>query len=530
MEVTRIADAGCRRFAVTVNFSKKYLPFLLRWYPMFWRLPQNCLAPSIRLHPVRYAWNAHLFPSLQLPCCWEEHSSGCRQSQASSFSDTRPPRTSSTSAAILFPNDSYLSDFLHPKSSFLESWTENPVLFLWIHAFSLGRVSIDTSPRERWPSVDHCMQSSIFSLALGLPFGCSSARGGVSKLSFTRREMLLTRFLFEEPDQHVFVSEQSRDSHFEQHLESTSTAMDLSCSDYSCWRYKSSKISLWLLVHWDDGCRSSIRPSKFHWCPRQIRPCRWSRSSMRPPFPWEDIVLFVQILLLKSPLLISWSPLAILEWRTSKFVSSVATVTHVFDVFSSAVDFAYSISSIEASVGHLAPEDTFLLNFLSQIRKFPKIQLGFEFEFFSILSLGSEFVHQSFELLHMNVKTFRCCLEITRTCSSERSVKMDKQAVTRCCRLGSTPSSKVTSSAAIPPLPVAADCLKLTERNFAPLSEELSFLLHVVIEDFCPSPSVLAFEWIRRGSGRPFVSDHCTSLLVQVCLVWNYISLLANIA
>ena len=43
-------------------------------------------------------------------------------------------------------------------------------------------------------------------------------------------------------------------------------------------------------------CRPPIGPSKFHWGPRQIRPCRWPsrshRSSMRPDFTWDSVFSF----------------------------------------------------------------------------------------------------------------------------------------------------------------------------------------------------------------------------------------------
>ena len=43
-------------------------------------------------------------------------------------------------------------------------------------------------------------------------------------------------------------------------------------------------------------CRPPIGPSKFHWGPRQIRPCRWPsrshRSSMRPDFTWDRVFSF----------------------------------------------------------------------------------------------------------------------------------------------------------------------------------------------------------------------------------------------
>ena len=47
----------------------------------------------------------------------------------------------------------------------------------------------------------HC----FFSFSLVPTLGCSSARGGHFKLSFTRREMLLAKFLFPVSDHPFFV-------------------------------------------------------------------------------------------------------------------------------------------------------------------------------------------------------------------------------------------------------------------------------------------------------------------------------------
>ena len=89
--------------------------------------------------------------------------------------------------------------------------------------------------------------------------------------------------------------------------------------------------------------------------------------------------------------------------RTSKFVCNFSPVI-VCDIFSSAMDFADSISGFQivASVGRLAPEDTFsLLALVRQIRNFRnsarfRTQVVHLFNLF----LGSGIFDQSFWLLH----------------------------------------------------------------------------------------------------------------------------------
>ena len=122
----------------------------------------------------------------------------------------------STSAGFPVLKDSYLSSFSFPRSSFLESWTENLFLFLWIHVFSRRRVSFHTSPRENWPFRRPMFAISNMScaVALGLTYGCSSAKSKLFKVSFTKRELLLTNFLFEVPDHHLVGVGWSRDSLF----------------------------------------------------------------------------------------------------------------------------------------------------------------------------------------------------------------------------------------------------------------------------------------------------------------------------
>ena len=73
-------------------------------------------------------------------------------------------------------------------NSVVESWTvANPFLFLLVLASSLDRVSLHNSVLESTDlalSVARNLQC-FFPFTLGLALGCSSARGGLSKLSFT---------------------------------------------------------------------------------------------------------------------------------------------------------------------------------------------------------------------------------------------------------------------------------------------------------------------------------------------------------
>ena len=78
----------------------------------------------------------------------------------------------------------------------------NNVVFLWIPAYSLYRVSLHTNVFENIDFfVVHCMQSPLF-LSL---YEVAPESGGLFKLSFMEREMLLTIFLFQVSDHHLFM-------------------------------------------------------------------------------------------------------------------------------------------------------------------------------------------------------------------------------------------------------------------------------------------------------------------------------------
>ena len=85
---------------------------------------------------------------------------------------------------------------LFPRNSDVESWTvASPYIFHWMLAHFLDRVCVTPYLLESiinfWSSNVrnlHC----FFSFALILDLGCTRARGGLFKLSLTKREMLRT--------------------------------------------------------------------------------------------------------------------------------------------------------------------------------------------------------------------------------------------------------------------------------------------------------------------------------------------------
>ena len=134
------------------------------------------------------------------------------------------------------------------------------------------------------------------------------------------------------------------------------------------------------------------------------------------------------ILLRKFLLIIFLRPLAVSDSRTSKFCLELCPVI-VCDFLSLAIDIVDSTSLIQiiASIGRLAHEGTPRL-------KFSEIRPGFELKFFGFLVLGRRIFDQPFWLLHWNIVVSKCCREISRTCSTETMVEVDRQAVARCTR------------------------------------------------------------------------------------------------
>ena len=126
------------------------------------------------------------------------------------------------------------------------------------------------------------------------------------------------------------------------------------------------------------------------------------------------------------PLMIFLRPLAISESRTSKFVSNF-TLVIVYDVFRSALDFADSISLIHtiASIGRLAHEDTSLPKFISH-------QTKLQTQVFQLLFSGKLGLSPLVLAPTGTLELVVAVLGISRTCSTVRSVEMDRQAVTRC--------------------------------------------------------------------------------------------------
>ena len=129
--------------------------FLLECGPMFWRLPQNCFVSSVRLQPVQH----------------------------------------------VFEMKRALKEFLVGE---LDGREPFPVLlesrfFVFHSTLVSSRALICCCPL-------HAVCTVSFPFALRLAIGCSSARGGLFKLSFTRRETLLTNVLFQVLHHHLFQS------------------------------------------------------------------------------------------------------------------------------------------------------------------------------------------------------------------------------------------------------------------------------------------------------------------------------------
>ena len=142
-------------------------------------------------------------------------------------------------------------------------------------------------------------------------------------------------------------------------------------------------MAVWLLLHRDDGFVPS-RVERLHVVVLQFD---------HPPLTMEGksyinhaTCLPVRKCYLLVPVKISLRPLAMFDSRTSKLICNVALVI-VFDVFSSATDFADSISLIQvpASIGRLAPEDTSEIHLPNP--QFSDFQQGFEVKFFHFLFL-----------------------------------------------------------------------------------------------------------------------------------------------
>ena len=125
-------------------------------------------------------------------------------------------------------------------------------------------------------------------------------------------------------------------------------------------------------------------------------------------------------------------------------------------VFGSATDFAESVSPVQiiAFIGRLALDDTSLL-LLSPAPEISEIWSGFEHKFLSFHGIGRVIFHLSFELLHRNIRTSGCYLEIPRYAALKELLSWTgKWSPAAANELGSNPSRSMLSSA---PIPVPAD-------------------------------------------------------------------------
>ena len=183
-------------------------------------------------------------------------------------------------------------------------------------------------------------------------------------------------------------------------------------------------------------------------------PCDFpSREKARLSFGATSSCL--KTLLVKSPLMIFFKPLAILESTTSKFVCNYVPVTEC-DVFRSAEDFVgfnvvdpYTcFKRTTCTPGHVTPDIHSADPGFSEIR--PDLS-------FSAVAGKLRLSLHLFWLLHSIMRTFCGCPYISRTCSTVRTVEMDRQAVSRCNKRTRSLSLKVVPSAPSPPQPVTAD-------------------------------------------------------------------------
>ena len=94
--------------------------------------------------------------------------------------------------------------------------SREPLPFLWVLATSVDRVSFLTYLFERTDlllSTGRNISLVLSSLPLNLPLAAAGPGAAFSRLSFPRRETLLTSCLFEVPDHHLFSVWCSREIH-----------------------------------------------------------------------------------------------------------------------------------------------------------------------------------------------------------------------------------------------------------------------------------------------------------------------------
>ena len=140
----------------------------------------------------------------------------------------------------------------------------------------------------------------------------------------------------------------------------------------------------------------------------------------------------MKTLLLKSPIMTCLRPLATLESRTSKCVCNFAPVT-VYDFFRSARDFADSNLTDPYHCFNRTTRGYFPPEIHSPDLEISDIRPGFELKFVSFLCLGTCVPLSTCSGSSTRTFEFVCgCRCISQTCSTVRTVEMDRQAVTRC--------------------------------------------------------------------------------------------------
>ena len=127
-----------------------------------------------------------------------------------SLLDNHPCTSEACRLVLLSSKDSFLSGFLLSKVFRRgELDGREPLPFPQDSRFfsrSCFTPHLSFSSRARTFCCPLFGKSAVFAFALSLTLSCSSARGGLFKLSFTRKEMLLTILLLQVPDPHLFKS------------------------------------------------------------------------------------------------------------------------------------------------------------------------------------------------------------------------------------------------------------------------------------------------------------------------------------
>ena len=171
---------------------------------MFRRLPHNNFVPLVRTSFFRVLGRT-LTPQLAIPFLMKE---------ALKWMPVITGISPCGKSITIFSGQKYVGKFsipeglFPPRNSVVENWTvANPYLFPLDSRLLSGSCFIPhLSPPEHDLFVVplYAISTVVFPLPLDLlALGCSSARGGLSKLPFTRREMFLANFLFhvsESPD------------------------------------------------------------------------------------------------------------------------------------------------------------------------------------------------------------------------------------------------------------------------------------------------------------------------------------------